>query len=157
MQSWMDGGILLPRAHLTPKTMQIHHHPTHTNAHKQPLHSCPSMYLSYAAGCCQVTPSCTLSHIYGLILWETDPPLTTPQMCSLFCFEFQKVSLVTEYLSIATKTLRICVSPVCTTGIFLAHESQLLLIWDERQRSHCLGLANFQRTTDKHTHAHTHK
>lgn len=37
MQSWMDGGTLLARAHLTLATTQIHHHPTHTNIHKLPL------------------------------------------------------------------------------------------------------------------------
>lgn len=76
-------------------------------------------------------------------------------MCSLFCLKFKRLGL-SRYLSVATKTQRICASRgwTYTAGIQLPHESHLRLIWDKtlvcqvlvgRQRACALG-----KTCDKY-------
>lgn len=90
-------------------------------------------------------------------------------MCSLFCLIFKRLGL-SRYLSVATKTQRICASPgrTYTAGIQLPHESNRRLIWDKRlvcqvlvgrQRACALGKAcdkyGYSRVDSVYTALHT--
>lgn len=63
MQSWIDGGILLPHAHLTPTTLQIHHHTAHAYLCVQLSLAC-SLLLSY--------PHCSPFQTFTLV--RNQPP-----------------------------------------------------------------------------------
>lgn len=79
MQSWMDGGTLLPCAHLTLTALQIHHHTTLTNSSCIYIPACSS-------------PELQLKNLL-IHKWSTYSPLSLwlhlPQVFIIFVRIFQ--------------------------------------------------------------------